>query len=191
MSSLRNRVDRKRELTLQDVERIVNKPIFLITADNKSNLPLLLENDDSGLKRVVIHYQNSDNGLVKGGHWCGMLIDNFHKNIYFFDPYGGFPDDQLNKIQMWYRKKTHQQGRDIGKFLADALTSGYKIFYNEHKLQKMQDGNNTCGRWVASFLKRGQSTDNFYKFISSYNRTWKDPTMDDSIVRLTNNILLQ
>lgn len=189
MSLMRNRADRKRELSLQDIEKIVRKPIDVITADNKHNLPLLLKDGD--VKRVVIHYQDSDNEFVKGGHWCGMIIDNFHRNIYFFDPYGGFPDDQLDSIQMWYRKKTNQQGRDIGKFLARALTSGYKIFYNEHKLQKMEDGNNTCGRWVASFLKRGQSTDNFYKFILSYNRTWKDPTMDDSIVRLTNNILLQ
>lgn len=77
----------------------------------------------------------------KYGHWvCLMKRDNI---IEFFNSYGGFPDDSLDKIPLQFRKKTGQEYPLLSLLL---LNSPYELEYNEFSFQKKNKNIKTCGR---------------------------------------------
>jgi hypothetical protein len=76
------------------------------------------------------------------GHWCclNILPDN---NIEFFDPYGFFPDAELE----FSRESDNQvKGEKLLTKLLAKLSSKYKVSYNHHKFQKQAPAVNTCGK---------------------------------------------
>lgn len=172
-----------------DTKRIVRKPVHVVGAMNKDSLISLLTNNEPIL-RIMLHYQNSDSGNAVSGHWCSLYVDKNRKKIYFYDSYGEYPDDQLTHIKPSYRRRTEQGSRDINTMLNAALRAGYKIEYNHYKHQQLKDGVNTCGRWAAMFLKRGESIENFNKFIRQYARIYGFKNLDDAIVDLTQSSLI-
>jgi len=85
------------------------------------------------------------------GHWTaifrimnenGKLTDT----VEFFDPYGKFPDTQLEWVPEHFKKIS---GQDYPQLTYLLYHSPYNLTYNEHKFQKVGDGINTCGRWSA------------------------------------------
>lgn len=80
----------------------------------------------------------------KYGHWvCLMKRGNI---IEFFNPYGGYPDDSLDRIPMIFRKKTGQVIPLLSLLLLD---SPYELEYNEFQFQKHNKNIRTCGRHSA------------------------------------------
>jgi len=108
---------------------------------------LNFDNIDDALgpeEAMIILYEQRDSY----GHWTCCFKDG--DTIYFFDPYGIFPDDQLEEINAHYRLISGQGERWLAYLLG---TSGYDIDYNNHELQSEKKGVNTCGRWSVARIK--------------------------------------
>lgn len=175
------------DLSTDEVEEIVGKPIYLITADNKSALYRIANKHmkNNKIARLLIHYQDSDDKYGnKGGHWVAMTIIPYLRKIYFFDSYGTFPDRQEELINPKYRKETGQDSKKLGQFLYRMVKEkGYKIIYNEFELQDMNTA--VCGRYAGTYLKYGIiPPDEFGKFILKQSLINKI-TPDELIYKLT------
>ncbi len=79
------------------------------------------------------------------GHWtCLFRVDD--NTVEFFDSYGYIPDDEKSFIENNFLKDSNQKRNYLSELL---LQSGYKVIYNEYKLQKKKPGINTCGYHVC------------------------------------------
>ncbi len=76
------------------------------------------------------------------GHWCALIKIN-NKDVEFFNPYGGYPDDSLKIIDKKFRKQSKQDKPYLSLLL---LKSPYDLSYNEYKFQKSGSSIQTCGR---------------------------------------------
>lgn len=108
-------------------------------------------------KIVFLLYPTSPNF----GHW--VFLGKHENVIYFFDPYGIFPDDELDYTYV-----------DFEPHLSNLLLkSPYIIKYNKHKLQDIKNKNSaTCGRWCALFAYcfKNVSFDEFAKMFQDYDK---------------------
>jgi len=113
------------------------------------------------------------------GHWCLIFQQNEHI-IEFFNPYGGYPDDSLEYIDMEYREKSNQVHTYLSKLL---FNSRYQLTYNEFDFQKHNPNIKTCGRWcVVRLLLRNLDLYQFKKYIDNMK---KDLNLDgDKLVTL-------
>ncbi len=104
-------------------------------------------------KAAVILYEQKENF----GHWCCVFLED--GVLYFFDPYGIFPDEQLKDIDDRYRIKSGQDYHYLSYLMA---ISPYEVDYNDYQLQDEHKGINTCGRWcVARILNRDLDAEQF------------------------------
>lgn len=94
------------------------------------------------------------------GHWCCCIL---YKNVLtFFDSYGEYPDNQLKYTPDVFRMNNNMILPHLSYLL---YNSPYQLRYNEFKLQKMEEGINTCGRWVIMrILKRNETDEEFAEF---------------------------
>lgn len=81
----------------------------------------------------------------KYGHWVCVIL---HPDgvLEFFDPYGYKIDEQLDFIDKKFRKQSKQ---DIPYLSLLFLNSGYKLIYNNKRLQKQYKNNSSCGRHIG------------------------------------------
>ena len=103
-------------------------------------------------------------------------------DVYFYDSYGGFIDDQLNHIHPFYREKTDQTKRYLSELLYESPYEN--IHYNPHKHQLHKDGVNTCGRHCAVFLKMEQDPEEYNELLKDLKNIYK-MKYDPLIVNLT------
>jgi len=82
------------------------------------------------------------------GHWC-CFYKNDPNTITFFDSYGKVIDSQLKHIPEHFRRESNQKKSHLCRLLYE---SGYDVHYNDHPLQRLQKGINTCGRHVICRL---------------------------------------
>jgi hypothetical protein len=90
--------------------------------------------------RIVLIEQTPNSG-----HWCCIL--RYGKTIEWFDSYGIKPDGELTFISKMKNKMLGQDVKHLTLMLNDAAARGWKCIWNKKKLQKLQVGINTCGRW--------------------------------------------
>ena len=115
------------------------------------------------------------------GHWTLVFKYDDSRTVEVFDSYGYFPDDEFKFIPMSVRKQKNQMYPYLCKLLLD---SGYKIVYNNHKLQEQKENVNTCGRHVVSRLVyRDVPIDEYVNMIRNSGFT-----PDEFVTRLTNSI---
>lgn len=116
------------------------------------------------------------------GHWCVICQDK--NTIYFFDPYGLFPDDELVYTDKFMNETFHRSS--IPKLSVLLIKSPKRVVYNKYQLQ---DPSNldiaTCGRWCALYALLYQSIniDEFGKLFLQYK------TNPDYIVTLLTNFI--
>lgn len=178
-------------LSVDEVKRIARRRnICLVGADNKRTLKDIFNRGlDTGRDQyIILHYQTGDDDYSRYGHWVGMIIKPKIKMIYYMDSYGIYPDDQLEFIPDEYRNETGQSIRDVGIFLYRAINEfGYRVRYNNVRLQGKGNHIGTCGRYVGMFLYSGGSPE---EFASSIKKLVKGKrTADDVIVELTRQII--
>ena len=83
------------------------------------------------------------------GHWT--VIKKYGPRIFFFDPYGFAPDQQLKFTDPDFRVRNGMNHRHLTRLLED---SGYQIRYNPYAFQNIKDDNaETCGRWASLFAR--------------------------------------
>jgi len=91
------------------------------------------------------------------GHWCCLLRNK--DKFEWFDSYGVKPDGELKFIPLMVRRWLGQDEYDLSRLLEPV-----KYEYNKKKLQNLQDGINTCGKWcIARILmfQTGHTLDEF------------------------------
>ncbi len=170
---------------------------------------LFINEKGERFNNALLLYQFKNDGRVVIGHWT-LLKRLDGQNIIHFDSYGDFPDDQLNKIDINYRKHTNQMKRHLSRLL---YNSRYKyIHYNPHKYQNMyrwidsgplsihnigalktlngQKGGgrrkmrvrvNTCGRHCVVYAKSNVEPEAHYKTMKKLLDTVKRITKDKDI----------
>lgn len=173
-------------LSLQEVIELSGRPVHLITADTKYLLYYLLNESLQDLedKYILVHYQTSHTAHTISGHWVSMIIKPKIKQIWYFDSYGYFPDDQLKSIPLFYRRASHQATRDIGIFLYMAIKHfHFKVRYNEFKLQQFGNKVATCGYYSALFLRKSWTPERFAKSLLDYSRK-NNISPDKTVIKL-------
>jgi hypothetical protein len=91
--------------------------------------------------RTVILFETKPN---YGHYTCIMYIYPKNKQkILFHDSYGMFPENQLNYIPYSMKNMTNQERNYLLELL---YNQPLDIHYNTYRLQKLENGVNTCGR---------------------------------------------
>lgn len=78
------------------------------------------------------------------GHWIALIFHPKTNIIYHFDSYGLSPEQEIS-----YTKNQYVQKRILNNMLDDAVSDGYVVKYNTHRLQVMKAGVNDCGRFAS------------------------------------------
>lgn len=100
------------------------------------------------------------------GHWC--VICQNKNNIYFFDPYGFFPDTQLKFTPDIFRIYNNMWLPYLTILL---LKSNKQIHYNDYILQDIKNKSiATCGRWcsIYALLYNDISIDEFARYFINH-----------------------
>lgn len=128
---------------------------------------------------VVLLYETQQNF----GHWTLFFKydDNDNETIEFFDPYGLFPDDELEYVPMNFRKIEGEYYPYLTYLL---YKSNYDIVYNNHRLQEKKNDINSCGRHVVTrLIFRDLDIDDYFKLIKKTGLS-----SDQFVLYITNNI---
>lgn len=156
-------------LSGDDITRIFDGKVkILLFSDIRlyKNLDELLKPYD----RVIILFERKKNV----GHWTCLFRNS--KGVFFFDPYGIKPENQL-RFSSGMNKLLNQQKDTLNR-----LFDGHLIKYNDKPFQKWQNGINTCGRWVVARLLLPEMTNHeFFDFINA-----RTNERDKYITELTN-----
>lgn len=165
----------KKSLSGQDIINGLNGNVKVITYQdirNYDNLDDLLH----PYNQVVILYETSEGY----GHWVCLYSEN--GKITFFDSYGLKPDEELKFIPKYFRK---ENDTDYPLLTYLLYQSGYKVEYNQHRLQKSLRDVNTCGRHCIVRLKYKEiPIDTYAKIL----RSFKPYNPDNIVTMLTANI---
>jgi hypothetical protein len=103
------------------------------------------------------------------GHWTALMkYDDMYE---FFDPYGLYPDKELQWISKARRKLLRQSEPYLSQLLK---RSGKQWIYNKRDYQKMSDTVNTCGDHCAHRIYRLTHNDMDLKDYSEYMEHVKD-----------------
>ena len=128
--------------------------------------------------RVIILYMSQPNY----GHWT-LLQKLRGKKVEMFDSYGLVPDDELKFIPKAFRKESNQLRNHLSHLLAD---SKYEIHYNNHRLQSLQGGISTCGRWcVLRAINNDMNIDKFAKLVKKEAKE-NNLSLDELVTQLIN-----
>lgn len=143
-----------------DLQKITGAKVMLYNElsnvkDIEKYLPLIILYD------VCPHY----------GHWT--CVFNQGDKIEFFDSLGVIPDDELRIMG---------SGNSKPLLLRLLHKTGKKIIYNHRRLQRSEEGINTCGRWViARLFTKDYPLETFLKIFDTKKA-------DELVTELTKNL---
>lgn len=130
-----------------DIERLVEGKASIVLYRNIHKAGQI-EELFQGQNACVILYESSP----RNGHWVCLTIRHRAANkkpeLEFFDPYGGFPDTQLQHIPKEFAKESFQDVPYLTTLLYDA-DDRFALSYNEFQFQELKSGISDCGRWVS------------------------------------------
>jgi hypothetical protein len=115
------------------------------------------------------------------GHYTALC--RLNKAYIFFDSYGHTEQEDFSYIPMTLRRQL-----DIKYDYLKELLKGKHVISNHVAFQKMKNGVNTCGRFVAMFLyvfKRGYSLADFQKLMKENLRKGGFKNYDEMAVDFT------
>lgn len=117
------------------------------------------------------------------GHWCGLWKIN--NTIYFFNSYGGYPDDSLDYIPLHFARMNNEDKPYLSILLEK---SPYDLDYNKHRYQEKNSNIKTCGRHVAVRLWcKNMTDDEYYDYIKEFTKKY-NINADEMVTLLTMNI---
>lgn len=182
--------DLAKSLTLADMLWLCYpSKIKLITKENKREIldTIRRKTNKGEISNFLVHYETGMTNGVRNGHWCCISIKG--NNVYFFDPLGLFPDEELKKIDTRYRVESGQVRREIALILLSLKRSGYNIHYNDIKFQRDSPEISTCGRYCVCFFetvrKLTSNEDPYIKMREILNNYRKngETYYDEAVVR--------
>ncbi|DAC81711.1 TPA_asm: adenain [Sheep rumen MELD virus] len=96
------------------------------------------------------------------GHWVALKLMPEYRQAYFFNSYGGKPDQKKNEwIPLELLQASGQDENVLNDILKGLALKGWTIHYNDYAYQKEGDKTATCGVWAAAFLNSEQNPDVF------------------------------
>ncbi len=114
----------------------------------------------------IVLIENTTNN----GHW--ILIMRYNNTIEIFNSYGLKPSEDLK-----YMNNNYYLGQDE-KYLNNILDNSmneFKIIFNTYRFQKMEEGINTCGRWlILRYIMLRDYNMDLYKFIEFFKKLKKE-----------------
>lgn len=140
---------------------------------NYDNIDDALGDNDA----MVVLYEQKNNF----GHWCAVYLED--GILYFFDPYGIFPDEQLEEIDEKFRLKSGQDYHYLSTLMA---LSPYEVDYNDYQFQNAVPGINTCGRWCVSRIANRNLTND--EFIELFGHSDESVDPDELVVEFTDSL---
>lgn len=164
----------------EDLEYMLDNQVHIVSYQELltfNTLDDLLE--DYGA--AIILYPNAGTNV---GHWCCIFFMPGTDIIQFFDPYGVYPDDQLDDFN--YDSDTiHKRTQFPPKILELLLDTPYRVRYNEFPLQNLSLAANTCGLWCVFRLKNRSLTEEQFKKLFYDVPVNKNISPDLALSRLT------
>ena len=119
------------------------------------------------------------------GHWCCIFEREDVKGlINFYDPYGYFPDDELD----FNKESVNRSLGQLMPYLSMLMIKDkdrYKFTYNQYILQSSGKNNNICGRAVGLRLNFRDIDDKEFYDLLAKNKCYNK---DEWIVILTSFI---
>jgi hypothetical protein len=114
------------------------------------------------------------------GHWCSLLRYPYKGKdcIEWFDSYGVRPDGELDYIPSFVKKMLGENTHYLSGLIQTIDPSTTDFVYNKSKLQALQDGINTCGRWVICrilMMQFGYNLEEFDEFIHRQSHDLEKP----------------
>ena len=106
------------QLSDKEIIKIVKHKTKVLTypeLENYSNLQKVFGHYNI----ILLLYVNSEHGNDVQGHWCLMtkIKRNGYTIIEFMDPYGYFPDDELNFYSKEWRQKSGQDHKILNSVI--------------------------------------------------------------------------
>jgi len=168
-----------------DIEKYFNGNVRVIRYSELENFDTL---DDLLSKggRCVINYEYQRNN----GHWCCVFFSKpkgFKQEVVqFLDSYGNLPKS------MWRdqdKDKMREINGDLNRLRDLLRESGYPIYYNNYRLQKLKDGISTCGRYCCLRMEYPNLTEKEFAYklrhIPDPSGKKKYLTTDQAVTLLT------
>lgn len=152
------------ELSKQDIREMTspNSPnvIDYIELQRIGNLDAVFKNGG-----CILLIDTSITADAKTGHWV-LLLHQGGKNIEHFDSYGFGIDKELDIANRDLLR--YGGGNQLTPHLTALIQKdGYNVIENNHKLQILKDGINTCGRHcVVRYLMRDTPLNDYIKMMT-------------------------
>jgi len=150
-----------------DLERHTGvKATDIIKYSDLKNYPTIQELLPKDLDWKVILIEDEYNS----GHWVAVL--RFNKSIYYFNSYGAKWDTDWRFIKRMRRLILGEGTNEMSRLMDGAEKDGFKVEWNKHRFQKLDNKVQTCGRWVVfriETFKMGYHTSNdFYDLVEKF-----------------------
>jgi hypothetical protein len=121
-------------LSESEIKKLVGNKIEITTYSRLKNRRSLFTSKPNIMLLIESKYMY--------GHW--VIIMNYPNKIEFFNPYGTFPDNELNYINLHFKAQNQMDKRYLTSLL---VRSGKKIYYSQYRLQSKKNNTQTCGYW--------------------------------------------
>ena len=126
--------------------------------------------DDKPKSWKIILIENEYNS----GHWTLLL--RYNNTIEWFNSYGTFPSAELDFISQQQKEILNQDIKHLNILLTQALPK-FRIIYKKRKLQQLENGVNTCGKWIILRIimmeKFNMDLNQFLRFIEQLKKQYK------------------
>ncbi len=163
-----------------DIEYILGKDIFIFVYPYLEDVKHIDEVFDKKGRSLMLFLTEDQNT----GHWICMIKKK--NKIYYFDPYGNKPDEDLKWLSKAKKEMLDQENPILTRLLKD---SGYEVYYNLYPYQTEAYHINTCGRWCAYRLLKKDLTDAQFNKLIKENMKKYNLSSDGVITLLTYNLL--
>lgn len=161
----------------KDMMKIVGNEANLVTYPEIANYKSLDELLGENRACIILYLQKKNYG-----HWtCIFEREDQPGLINFYDPYGHFPDDELDFNTYQKNIKLKQDFPYLSLLMINDKDK-YDFIYNPFKLQTLSKGNNICGRVVGLRLNFRDIDDKEFFDLLSKNKAYNK---DEWVVMLT------
>jgi hypothetical protein len=164
----------------KDMMKLVDDEANLVTYPEIKKYKTLDELLGKDRACIILYLQTSEYG-----HWC-CIFEREDKPglINFYDPYGYFPDDELEFNKPATNKKLGQTMPYLSMLMINDKDK-YAFTYNNYKLQSAGKNNNICGRAVGLRINFKDIDDKEFYDLLSKNKCY---SKDEWVVILTSFI---
>jgi len=130
------------ELSSEDIKKICPDANIMLYEELQQYNDIIDAIGPTNVMILLFPVQSNHNG-----HWISVIYHPNMKLVEHFDSYGLSPAQESGG---GYTSNQYVKEHLLNNLYKQATFSGYKVQYNEAKLQQMQHSINDCGRWAST-----------------------------------------